>query len=936
MRKAIAGAVLAGSLLLAPSAQASLETLKAACGEPRSPADAPGLSYRVCDDGVPSVGGTTPNPGGDRAVEVPAAYQGVEGLPPKDPLGAAGVPGNSAGNVALDVNVTLPAGPIPPGGRPLVALMHGCCSGEKGSWEGQRITEAGERWHYNSAWFASRGYVVLTYTARGFVDTNNRGSTGETQIDSLQYEMNDLQHLAGQLADDPFFGVDPQRIVATGGSYGGGFSWLALVDPVWRSPAGREMKLAAVAPKYGWTDLVHSLLPTGAHMYDVGKLPATDGSDSGFPPPGGSPVTTGVPIRSIVAALFLSGETGLPPPGRHATFPQAVDDAFRCTQTIYPFEANPLCRALLDTVLPDFIRYRSAYYQNDFFARIASDPAYRVPVFSAGTHTDPLFPPIEHRRMAERLRSVVPDYPIQEHYGDYQHFVQNKAKEWGDLCGDDRHVCRVEDYPGGDLNARPPSLVRSGITSKLNQFIDHYARPAGNPSQPGPAFDVTATLQVCPENATGAQRADEPGPAFTAHSYAALTPGELRASFPGSQVTTNKVAGNNHAARSEPVANLVANGGRCPVETDRPERPGVAVYETPALPLEATLLGGTLASVTYNATAPNGLILAARLYDVLPNGTAVMVDRGVRRLPDGRSSGQMTFQLRGNGWRFAPGHRMRLEVMQDDEPHLKASDIPSSISLANVSLRMPLRETTYGLAGEAAAAGSDRVEPTARMRAPRLASDVSRSPRFRIAWQGSDIGTGIRAFTVQARRLDGPLRARAARRWRTIRRLGRTASTAATFSGFYGRTYQFRVRARDGAGNVSRWSYGTTVVPTGDRGGGVRYRGPWRRRAVSGAFGDRLIACGRRACSLRLRWRGGDVAVIGRVGPAAGRARITVDGRSRVIDLYARRARHRQVVFRRRLPVGRHRLVLRVLRQKRRASRGRQVAVDGFALRNRR
>ena len=52
----------------------------------------------------------------------------------------------------------------------------------------------------------------------------------------------------------------------TGGSYGGGFAWLALTDPMWSSPGGKEMKLAATAPRYGWTDLVYSLVPNGHHL----------------------------------------------------------------------------------------------------------------------------------------------------------------------------------------------------------------------------------------------------------------------------------------------------------------------------------------------------------------------------------------------------------------------------------------------------------------------------------------------------------------------------------------------------------------------------------------------------------------------------------------------------------------------------------------------
>src|SRR3989442_11783949 len=108
----------------------------------------------------------------------------------------------------------------------------------------------------------------------------NHGSTGETQLDSRHFEINDFQYLAGLLADDPFFSVNPQRVVVTGGSYGGGFSWLAFTDPIWTSPGGKPMKLAAAAPKYGWTDLVYSLVPNGVHSLDAASPPAFDRSDT--------------------------------------------------------------------------------------------------------------------------------------------------------------------------------------------------------------------------------------------------------------------------------------------------------------------------------------------------------------------------------------------------------------------------------------------------------------------------------------------------------------------------------------------------------------------------------------------------------------------------------------------------------------------------------
>src|SRR5919109_902622 len=80
----------------------------------------------------------------------------------------------------------------PAGGYPMLVFMHGCCSGNKQSWEATAFEAGGEKWHYNNAWFAARGYVVVTYTARGFVSGESdpggsRGSTGEAQLDSRRF-----------------------------------------------------------------------------------------------------------------------------------------------------------------------------------------------------------------------------------------------------------------------------------------------------------------------------------------------------------------------------------------------------------------------------------------------------------------------------------------------------------------------------------------------------------------------------------------------------------------------------------------------------------------------------------------------------------------------------------------------------------------------------
>ncbi len=622
---------------------------------------------------------------------MPAKYLATNGddytgLPQKAP-DANTMPGaDSQGYVALDVDISTPTAPAPPGGYPLLVFGHGCCGDDKTLWEASTFDAPSEQWHSNNAWFASRGYVVVNYTARGFVNGANngdKGSTGETQLDSRRFEINDFQYLAGLVADDPFFHVNPQKTILTGGSYGGGLSWMALTDPIWNSPAGKAMRLAVVAPRYGWTDLVDSLVPTGRHFQTPDNLPAFDGSASANP--------TGIPKQSIDAALYDEGKTGIPPGGPHATFPSYIDDALTCMNSSDPFETNPLCTTTLSTTLPSFINDRSAYYQNPWFSKIATDPGYRIPIFDAATFTDPLFPPVENRQMVNRILSEVPGYPVQQYYGDYEHFVQNKSKEWGDVCGSDHHVCDFSDYPNGDLNATPNGLMRTGVTTRLNRFIDHYAQPSGNPNQPQPGFDVTASLQICPSNAPleGAA-ADEPGQTFTAPTFEGLARGQLTLQMTGAQTTTNHVSPNQHALDADPVANMETNGGACPVETT-PAGAGVATYDSAPLVESETMIGATKVTIDYSATTTQGNFqLNSRLYDVFPDGSAVLVDRGARRVTD--TSGTVTYELHGNGWRFHPGHKVRIEIAQDDGPYLKASNVASTATITRVTLQIPTVE----------------------------------------------------------------------------------------------------------------------------------------------------------------------------------------------------------------------------------------------------
>src|SRR5207302_11423401 len=135
---------------------------------------------------------------------------------------------------------------------------------------------------------ANDGYVVLSYTARGFhascgsvasrdpdptlADPTVCAERGWIHLADARFEGHDTQHLAGLLADEGL--VIPDKIGVTGISYGGGQSMLlaALKDRVmlpdgtlvpWRSPGGQDMRIAAAAPIIGWSDLAYALVPSG-------------------------------------------------------------------------------------------------------------------------------------------------------------------------------------------------------------------------------------------------------------------------------------------------------------------------------------------------------------------------------------------------------------------------------------------------------------------------------------------------------------------------------------------------------------------------------------------------------------------------------------------------------------------------------------------------
>jgi predicted acyl esterase len=121
-------------------------------------------------------------------------------------------------------------------------------------WGGRRLTGEDNLAYY----VAAAGYVVLSYTARGFGDDESGGRATLAGPDELE----DLSKVIDWLKDDPHNVIDPRvtKIGVVGGSYGGGHGFQISSDP----------RVSAVIPLVGWTDLEQSLYPNGAINYRMG------------------------------------------------------------------------------------------------------------------------------------------------------------------------------------------------------------------------------------------------------------------------------------------------------------------------------------------------------------------------------------------------------------------------------------------------------------------------------------------------------------------------------------------------------------------------------------------------------------------------------------------------------------------------------------------
>lgn len=579
----------------------------------------------------------------------------------------------------LSVDVTVPCGAAGP--QPTVVMAHGFTD-DKTVWEETDKSDtvhspsrpgSNDRW--NNIWFASRGYVVLNYTARGWRDSCGPDTPGRTtagppsscapfeywiHLDDKRWEVRDAQWLAGGLVQSGI--ANRKRLAITGGSYGGGPASMAALlagkvmcgatatpatlgpDPCtgrangdlanWVTPDGStRLDWAAALPLYTFGDLMQVLAPNGW---------GTDGWDAA-PPDGSHFQPFGVPLASTLSGLLLAARTS------GSLAPEGVDPSSDiATSANRLLAGNPFPQdepAVADGV----------HLYRDFKSPITIEPQGRVPIFWVQGFTDALFPALEALSMLNHVKATDPGYPFKLFLGDIGHdYAAERVDEW--------------DLAKGQMNA----------------FLDHYLRPDRTPR--APTFDVGATVTRCLDH-------DAPVRYEHARTWADLHPSGVTftSTTPG---TTSTDAPGPAGAATDPISTATLPGPNsykgCRIMHPSEPDPTVATFEFP-ITKDLVMMGGPVVDVAFGTTATE-VPLGVRVWDVTADGaTQGLVTRGIYRVDGAPGPGQSArFQIQDQGYQFPAGHRLKVEITANDSPYHQASNVAATVTVDRLAITLPV------------------------------------------------------------------------------------------------------------------------------------------------------------------------------------------------------------------------------------------------------
>jgi predicted acyl esterase len=544
--------------------------------------------------------------------------------------------------VPLDVDVTLPSEGNGP--WPTIVMLHGW-GGSKTAFESDDPNGDGSNtYHYNNTYFARHGYAVVNYSARGFGNSCGGGPGGDhagacgqgyIRLADQRYEARDTQYLLGLLVDAGI--TKPNAMGVTGISYGGGQSMeLAFLNDKirkpdgdlapWKSPDGTPLHIAAAYPRWPWSDLVDALLPNGRFL------------DTGIAPQGQSLSPVGVPIQSYVSGLYGLGQASGYYCGMAPASTPCTDREANLTMSFAEIQAGQPLSADAKNAL------RLTYENHDAYAlRFVPGHSRPAPLLIENGWTDDLFPPEHALRAYNYLRSEYRNFPVSLQFGDLGH------------------------SRGANKPATNQYLNGQAVRFFAARLLHYGKGPA-----PG---SVTTFSQTCPKSKPDA------GPYRAATWKALQRPGTAFGSDKAKSFTS--AGGDPNVAKAfDPIAGTTDS---CK-EIAETNEPNDAVYRH-RFTSPTTMMGLPTVRAQVAVTGKFGQI-AARLWDITPDGRQRLISRGVYSLRNNQS-GRIAFQLHGNGWRFAKGDVAELQLLGRDAPYYQAPNRPVQIEVSDLRVGLP-------------------------------------------------------------------------------------------------------------------------------------------------------------------------------------------------------------------------------------------------------
>ncbi|MGB3372779.1 MAG: alpha/beta fold hydrolase [Rhodococcus sp. (in: high G+C Gram-positive bacteria)] len=527
-------------------------------------------------------------------------------------------PGNSE-MVDLDARLFVPK--TTP--APAVLLAHGF-GGDKFSVDDQARS------------LASDGYVVLTYSARGF-----GASTGSISLNDPDGEVADGRSLIDWLSDRPEVLLDAPgdpRVGVAGGSYGGA---LAL------SVAGTDPRIDAVAASITWNDLGHALFPnygvtTDEDRAELAGIDSPAGSVYGGP---------GVLKRGWAGVFFGAGSA--PSESTDAAGPEGNDAVV---------ESESPAQAGCGRFAPEFC---SAYAQS----AVTGEPSPELlqlltehsPVAVASSITAPT---LLVQGMQDTLfgldQADATARQISESGGDVEVRWFSGGHDAGGTNGSADNAMRdfLDDHLRTDTEptSTPPPFTYAMQGSAAEQQQARSRRMTA-PEYPGLAADTEPTRTVPVELGSGA---DGGGQAGSDEQTIIRPPG-------ASPSAISSVPGLGSV-----LSTLSATSAGAQLSADIPGQS--ATFTSEALNDPLTITGSSRVNLRVGAFAqPQEAVLFVKLYDVAPNGGRTLPGSAVAavRLPDSVGDGPIpvTVTLPGISYVVPEGHRIEISVATTDQAY---------------------------------------------------------------------------------------------------------------------------------------------------------------------------------------------------------------------------------------------------------------------------